>query len=39
MNVYQLYSEKKAAWLKANPHATPEQIEAAFRAIAERLGI
>ena len=39
MNVYQLYSQKKAAWLKANPQATPEQIEAAFRAIAERLGV
>lgn len=39
MNVYQLYSQKKAEWLRANPNATPEQIEAAFRAIAERIGI
>jgi hypothetical protein len=39
MNVYQLYSEKKAAWLRANQNATPEQIETAFRAIAERIGI
>ena len=39
MNVYQLYSEKKAAWLKANPNATPEQIEAECKRIAERLGV
>lgn len=39
MNVYQLYSQKKAEWLRANPNATSEQIEAAFRAIAERIGI
>jgi hypothetical protein len=39
LNPHALYSQQKAAWLRANPGATPEQIEAACRAIAERVGI
>ena len=33
------YAAEKAAWLRAHPDATPEQIEAAIKAIAERLGL
>lgn len=36
---YQQYESAKAAWLRANPQATPAQIEAAFQRIARRLGI
>jgi len=39
MNPHQLYSAEKAAWLRAHPGATPDQIERAFQAIAERLGL
>lgn len=39
MTVYQRYESDKAAWLRAHPDATPDQIERAMRAIAERLGI
>jgi hypothetical protein len=38
-NPHILYSQQKAAWLARNPAATPEQIEAACRAIAERVGL
>jgi len=34
-----LYAEQKAAWLAANPGASSEEVEAASRAIAERLGL
>lgn len=34
-----LYAEQKAAWLAANPGASSEEVEAASRAIAERLGV
>ena len=34
-----LYAAEKAAWLAANPGASSEEIEAASRAIAERLGV
>ncbi len=33
------YEAEKRAWVAANPGATPEQYDAAMRAIAERLGI
>lgn len=33
------YEAQKSAWMATNPSATPEQIEAACRAIAERLGV
>lgn len=36
---YSAYKSAKDAWLRANPGATAEQIERAFQAIAERLGI
>jgi hypothetical protein len=39
MNPYQKYSLAKVEWLKANPGATPEQIEQAFQAIARKLGV
>lgn len=39
MHEYALYMQQKAAWLRANPGATAQQIEDAFKAIAERLGI
>lgn len=39
MHEYAIYMQQKAAWLRANPGATPEQIETAFKAIADRLGI
>jgi len=34
-----LYAAEKVAWLAANPGASSEQVEAASRAIAERLGL
>ena len=34
-----LYAAEKAAWMARNPSATPEQIEAECRVIAERLGV
>lgn len=37
--LHRLYSEQKAAWMRQHPGASPEQIEQACRAIAERLGI
>jgi len=36
---YSSYEREKAAWLRANPQATPQQIERAFQAIAKRLGV
>lgn len=33
------YEAAKRAWGDAHPDATPEQYEAAMRAIAEQLGI
>ena len=38
-NPYSAYKAAKDAWLLANPRATSKQIEAAFRAIAKRLGL
>jgi len=32
------YEAKKAAWVKANPDATPAEYEAAMRAIARECG-
>jgi hypothetical protein len=37
MSAYAIYACQKADWLRANPGATPEQIERACRLIAERL--
>ena len=39
MNAHLIYEELKADWLAANPDATAEEIEQAFRALAERLGL
>ena len=36
---WQAYEAAKRAWIAANPNATPEQYDAAMRAIAERLGV
>jgi hypothetical protein len=36
---YASYAREKAAWLRAHPAATPEQIEQAMKAIARRLGV
>ena len=33
------YEAEKRAWIAANPGATPEQYEAAMRAIAARFGV
>ena len=38
-NPLYLYEGAKRAWLIAHPDASPEQIERAFKAIAERLGV
>lgn len=39
MDKQQRYESEKATWLHLHPEATPEQIEAALKAIAERLGV
>lgn len=39
MPTHSRYEAEKAAWLRAHPRATPDQIERAFRAIARRLGV
>jgi hypothetical protein len=39
MSVYQRYEQAKSAWAHQHPSATPEQLEQAFKAIAERLGV
>lgn len=36
---HQAYEAAKASWIKRHPKATPEQYEAAMKAIAERLGV
>jgi len=36
---YLAYEAEKAAWIAANPDATPDQYEAAMREIAKRLGV
>ena len=36
---HQAYESAKASWIKRHPAATPEQYEAAMKAIAERLGV
>jgi hypothetical protein len=36
---YTAYEQAKRAWLAAHPGATPEQIEAAFKAIAKEYGL
>ncbi len=33
------YSDAKIAWLRDHPAATSQQVEAAFREIAEELGL
>ncbi len=33
------YEAAKRAWIEAHPGATPEQYEAAMKAIAERFGV
>lgn len=39
MTKQQRYESEKAAWLHLHPDATAEQIEAALKAIAKRLGV
>jgi hypothetical protein len=39
VSIYQRYEIEKRAWVNAHPDATPQQIEAAFKAIASRLGL
>jgi hypothetical protein len=39
MSKQQSYVSEKAAWLHLHPDATPDQIEAALKAIAKRLGL
>ena len=39
MNKIQQYEYEKARWVHMHPSATPAQIEAAFKAIAQRLGV
>jgi hypothetical protein len=39
MDKYQRYESEKAAWLHLHPDAAPDQIEAALKAIAKRLGV
>ena len=36
---WEAYEAAKASWIKRHPSATPEQYDAAMRAIAERLGV
>ena len=36
---WKAYEAAKRAWIAANPGATPEQYEAAMRAIAARFGV
>ena len=39
MNKYQLYTQLKQEWLRANPGATSEQIERACQRIAKKAGL
>lgn len=36
---WQAYVDAKRAWVAAHPDATPEQYEAAMRALAEEMGV
>ena len=36
---FQLYELAKQEWLKANPNATPQEMQAAFVRIARKLGL
>lgn len=36
---WQAYEAAKRAWVAAHPDATPEQYEAAMRALAEEMGV
>lgn len=36
---WQTYEAAKRAWIAAHPNATPEQYDAAMRAIAKRVGV
>lgn len=36
---FQAYEQAKRAWAAVHPDATPEQYDAAMRAIAARLGV
>lgn len=36
---YGSYEAEKRAWLAAHPEATADEVERAFRAIADRLGV
>lgn len=36
---WQAYEAAKREWIAEHPGATPEQYDAAMRAIAERLGV
>jgi hypothetical protein len=39
MSAYQRYEQAKRAWVHQHPDATSEQLEQAFKVIAERLGV
>jgi len=39
MDKHQRYESEKSTWLHLHPDATQEQIEAACKAIAKRLGL
>ena len=36
---WQAYEAAKRAWIASHPNATPEQYDAAMRAIARRYGV
>jgi hypothetical protein len=38
-SLYRRYELEKSTWLHLHPDANPEQIEAALRGIAKRLGL
>jgi hypothetical protein len=38
-NEWQTYSDRKAAWIRANPQASSREIDAAARRIARELGL
>jgi hypothetical protein len=39
MATYQQYLFEKAAWMRANPSATGQQIAQALKAMRQRLGV
>jgi hypothetical protein len=39
MATYTMYTYETQAWLRRNPDASADQIEAAFKRIARRLGL